>query len=350
VKSAIQQARDSVKELVASCKEAIESVKNEIKQAIADVKNAMEQVKENVKSMIGGFNELKKDIKEGFENLKKDAKKAGEELKKDFNELKKDFKEDVNELKEKGEDFLDQAKQFYKKSGQQGGGEGASDLFGAGKHVKDAASGKKEIVSGLGSAANQARSPQQVAGGLPLGKGQGPGLESAVHLAKGGASQAGGLPGAGAIDPMSFQRLGDGGAAVAPLAQSAAPGQSPLAMIQGAAQGAASAGNSAPSAIAQSAIVTRAGGFGGEGMAQAINATSGATFLQSPSEGQLMIVRTQSSLPLSPSEVSSQVVDHQMNGLSSSDAFASVLKQKGYAVYERPWEGDRSEFLLKAVL
>ena len=98
-------------------------------------------------------------------------------------------------------------------------------------------------------------------------------------------------------------------------------------------------------------MVTRAGGFGGEGMARAVNGNTGATFLQSPSEGQLMVMRTQASLPLSPADISARVVDHQMNGLSAGDAFAGTLRDHGYVLYERPWDSEAGgEFLKKAVL
>ncbi len=334
IKSAIQQARDSVKEVVASIKEAIESVKNEIKQAVADVKDAMESVKKQIQDVIGGFKELKSEVKQGWKDVKKDAKDAAKEVKQDFKELKQEFKDDVKELKEEGQDILDQAKQFYKKSGEQGGG--TPDLFSGMQNAKNLGNGsKQQLATGLGGAVDNARSSKQVAGGASLAlKDTGGSLSGGQFesLAKGGSPNLP-LPGPQAQGPGFLQQVGN-----------AAQGAS------GSASGAVANAPSAPGAVAQSAIVTRAGGFGGEGMAQAINGTSGATFLQSPSEGQLMVVRTQSSLPLSPAEVSAKVVDQQMSGLSSSDAFASVLKQKGYAIYERPWEADGGEFLLKAVL
>ena len=51
MKSAIEQAKDSVKQVVTSIKDAIESVKNEIKQSVADVKNAIEGVKNDIKQL-----------------------------------------------------------------------------------------------------------------------------------------------------------------------------------------------------------------------------------------------------------------------------------------------------------
>jgi type VI secretion system secreted protein VgrG len=329
IKGAIQQARDSVKEVVASIKDAIDSIKKEIKDDVAAVKAAMDSVKKDIQDVIGGFKELKNEVKQGWKDVKNEAKDAVKEAKQEFKDLKQEFKDDVKELKKEGQDILDDAKQFYKKSGQKA--DGGTDFLGSMQNAKNAAGGKQSIVTGLHAAADNARSPQQVAGGLSLAaKDHGSSLSSgnAVSLLKDSPVKAP-LPGAPQQGPGFLQQVGN-----------AAQG----------ANGAAAGAPAAPGAISQSAIVTRAGGFGGEGMATAINGTSGATFLQSPSEGQLMVVRTQSSLPLSPAEVSAKVVDQQMNGLSSSDAFAAVLKQKGYAIYERPWEADGGEFLLKAVL
>ncbi|MFO0759148.1 MAG: type VI secretion system tip protein TssI/VgrG [Byssovorax sp.] len=331
VKSAIETARQGVKDIVASIKDAIESVKNEIKQAVDDVKQAMEQVKKDVKAIIGGAKELVNDIKQGWKDIKNEAKDAAKEIKQEFKDLKQEFKDDVKEIKQESQDFLDQAKQFYKKSGQKA--DGAPDLFGgAPKHLAELPGGNKpDILQTLHSAADGADSQgQKQLGGLPLGQVK---------------EQAGG----------PFINLDKGGP-VKPPSMAMAQDQSFLEKVAGAAQGANHAAGDAQSsvngasAIAKSTVVTRAGGFGGEGLAMAVNGTAGATFLQSPSEGQLMILRTQAATPLTPSLVSSQVVDHQMNGLSSSDAFAAVLKQNGYAVYERPFHADGAEFLKKAVL
>jgi hypothetical protein len=106
----------------------------------------------------------------------------------------------------------------------------------------------------------------------------------------------------------------------------------------------------APQAAPESVMVTRAGGFSAPGVAHAVNGTKGATFLQSPNEGQLMIVPTQASRPVAPDLLSAQVVDHQMGGMPSSDAFAAVLKDHGYAVYERPWDSVSGAFVQKAAL
>jgi hypothetical protein len=122
------------------------------------------------------------------------------------------------------------------------------------------------------------------------------------------------------------------------------PGTGTLPGATAPAAGAASATSPA------SAMVTRPGGFGGDSVARAVNGSQGATFLQSPNEGQLMVLRTQASVPISPSVMTSHVVEHQMEGMPSSDAFAAVLKDHGYAVYERPWESTAGEFLQKAVL
>ncbi len=110
------------------------------------------------------------------------------------------------------------------------------------------------------------------------------------------------------------------------------------------------AGVVAGSVLAGSLVITQAGGFGGEGVATAVTAAKGPIFLQSPTEGQLMIVPTQAAAPVSSDELQRELVDHQMDGVDSSDAFASSLSQRGYVVYERPWDSLDGEFVKKAYL
>jgi hypothetical protein len=106
-----------------------------------------------------------------------------------------------------------------------------------------------------------------------------------------------------------------------------------------------------PAAQAQGTILTRSGGLGADGVANAVNGSPGqATFLQTPNEGQLMVVPTQAARPVSAPALSAQVVEHQMGGMHSSDAFAQALQDQGYAVYERPWDAVGGQFLQKAVL
>jgi hypothetical protein len=100
----------------------------------------------------------------------------------------------------------------------------------------------------------------------------------------------------------------------------------------------------------KSGILTKPGALGSESVARAVNANTGASYLQSPTNGQMMVMRTQASSPISSSQLSSTVVEHQMNGMSSTDALAAALQQHGYAVYERPWDGLGLEFIKKAVL
>jgi hypothetical protein len=100
----------------------------------------------------------------------------------------------------------------------------------------------------------------------------------------------------------------------------------------------------------ESSIVTRPGAFGAKSVAGAVNGNSGATFLQSPNEGQLMILPTQGARQVAPDVMSAQVVEHQMSGMPASDAYTAVLKDHGYAVFERPWDSVSGPFLQKAVL
>jgi type VI secretion system secreted protein VgrG len=103
-------------------------------------------------------------------------------------------------------------------------------------------------------------------------------------------------------------------------------------------------------AAPKSGILTKPGALGSESVARTINTNSGASYLQSPTNGQMMVMRTQASSQISSSQLSSTVVEHQMNGMSSTDALAAALQQHGYAVYERPWDGIGSDFIRKAVL
>jgi hypothetical protein len=97
-------------------------------------------------------------------------------------------------------------------------------------------------------------------------------------------------------------------------------------------------------------IFSRAGGFTGQDVAGAVNGSSGATVFQSPGEGQLFVLKTQGALPLDGKEVSAHLVDAQMSGVHTTDAFIESLTQKGYVVYERPWGAAGEAFVKRAVL
>ncbi|NUQ77980.1 MAG: hypothetical protein HUU21_30980, partial [Polyangiaceae bacterium] len=114
---------------------------------------------------------------------------------------------------------------------------------------------------------------------------------------------------------------------------------------QGASGGAA---KEAGGALGQ--IYSRAGGFTGNDVASAVNGSNGATVFQSPGEGQLFVVKTQGALPLDGKEVGAHLVDAQMGGVSTTDAFVESLTQKGYVVYERPWNSLGEAFVKRAVL
>ena len=107
---------------------------------------------------------------------------------------------------------------------------------------------------------------------------------------------------------------------------------------------------SAANPLLGSTVVSPAGGFSPDGLASAVNSAQTPTLLQSPGEGQLLVLRTQQAVPLSQADFTHAFVEGQMDGLSSSDAFASALQSKGYLVYERPWEGSLEPMLKKAVL
>jgi type VI secretion system secreted protein VgrG len=345
VKATIQSVKDQVKQTVGQIKDAIEQTKQQIKDTVAAVKNEIETVKADTQKLLGeiknfpkevkaeikgavqdvktAFNETKQEVKDAYKSAKTEVKEAVKEVKQEvkdtvkeakdaWNSTKSEFKQEAKEIKQEAKDVLKEAKDAGKSLQAE-----AKDAVQQGKDaVKEFSSPK--MIPPPGDPAAQALKT-----GNPLEK-----IVNAGNPTKG---QGNALPG--------FK------SPVHSLADTAGR-QAPSTALSGA------FGGGAPTPPSpQSAIVTRAGGFGGEGIANAVNGNTGATFLQSPSEGQLMVMRTQASTPLSPADISARVVDHQMNGLSSGDAFAGALRDHGYVLYERPWDSEAGgEFLKKAVL
>lgn len=317
VKADIQHAKDQWKQLVADVKKTIDDAKTHIKNIVADLKDHNHSLAQRFQAAFGEgkalFGDAKADTaKVGADGhaIIDDAKSEAKQVKQDVGqvvadakalpkEAVKDVKDTVAEVKSKAKDTADEVKATAADVKTQAKG-AADDVKSAASDLKGDA---KQLLGGASSDPGK-QSGDVVAfahkGKLPSGAGAAP-----LSLPQAGAGSLGGVGGLG-------------GPSAAPT-----PG---------------------------SAIVTRPGAFGGDSVARAVNGTDGATFLQSPSEGQLMVLRTQASVPISPSTLTSHVVEHQMNGMPSSDAFAAVLKDHGYAVYERPWDSTGGEFLQKAVL
>ena len=318
VKATIQSVKDQVKQTVGQIKDAIEQTKQQIKDTVAAVKNEIESVKTQVKQILGDIKGLPQEIKNEVKGVVKDVKTAvsqeTQEVKDLFNATKAEAKQAFKEIKTEVKDGVKEAKDAWNATKGEFK-QGAKDLK---QEAKDLLKEAKDAGKGIHGEA-----------------------KDAVQQGKDAVSQAKMLPPPGSPLPPP-------GNLTSPMhaMQDTAGRQAPSAL------GAFGGGTSTPTPPAPaSAMVTRAGGFGGEGIANAVNGNTGATFLQSPSEGQLMVMRTQASVPLSPAEISAKVVDHQMNGLSAGDAFAGALRDRGYVVYERPWDSEAGgEFLKKAVL
>ena len=359
VKGAIEHAKEQAKQLVADVKTGIEHAKKHIHDIVTVLKDDNLSLKDKLKGAFGhgkelfadakadaakvsaGYNALVDDAKENAAKIQADAKKVAEDAKTLAKDAVKDAKDSVAEAKQAYKDSAEQVKSTAEEVKTQAKGakeelkdaysdlkDQSKDLFGKGKDAgQEAAKGATDAAKGAADAAKTA----------------GEGASAPVPYAYKGAMPGGGGP------TVPFPNMPAGEGATVPAANLAnlAGGGSPGAAATGTlADSAARAGAAAP----PSAIVTRSGGFGAPSVAQAVNDTPGATFLQSPNEGQLMIVRTQAARAISPEHLSAGVVEHQMSGMPSSDAFTAVLTDHGYAVYERPWDSVSGQFLQKAVL
>lgn len=102
------------------------------------------------------------------------------------------------------------------------------------------------------------------------------------------------------------------------------------------ASAAALPGASTVSALGGAAVTSRAGGIGAHDVVSAVRPGQ-LGFLQSPAEGQRMIVPTERALALDPSAVNQHLVEAQLQGKAPAAAMNDLLDASGYAVYQRPW-------------
>jgi type VI secretion system secreted protein VgrG len=87
-------------------------------------------------------------------------------------------------------------------------------------------------------------------------------------------------------------------------------------------------------------VVSRNGGLASHDLVTAVGPQQ-VGFLQSPSEGQLMVIPSEKAVPLDPALVNAKLVEAQLAGQPQQAAMNGVLEANGYAVYERAW-GDWS--------
>ncbi len=347
IRSGVKQLTTQVKETVAEFRQAVTGIVEDVKTTVKEVKQTIQTIQQEAKDLFG--------LKTVFNDIKTDVKETVEEVKTAWNETKQEVKGAIDEVKglfdgsafsDDAADGADQGMAMFQGAKQGAPGAGGLQMpaggignSGSGLHLPGAAGngaangGGLQIPGAAGNAGNGLQIPSgSVASksGLPVGSsglqmpsGAVGGQAAFVSQAGGAAQQAGSLS-------------GSAGSAAQSLAGAASQG-SPLAQ----------------NALAGSTVVTRAGGFSPDGIADVVNAAGAdkaPVLLQSPNEGQLLVLRTQQSAALSNDDFTRAFVDAQMDGLPSSDAYASALQSKGYLVYERPWDGWLQTFLKKVAL
>jgi type VI secretion system secreted protein VgrG len=309
VKQKVAELKGKVEGIKAGVKAKVEEVKAQAKAVVDDVKGQIESAKEQAKQVISDAKDLIADIKALPKELVGEAKTAWKDVKIEAKETWQQAKDDWKQTKVEAKDAWKQAKDDAKATWKQTKDE-AKDTW---EDAKDAWGDLKgETKDTWGEVKDDAKDLW----GEITGKGGGAGEDgkAAVDGALGGGA---GQNGASAIagPQVNLGALGGGGASAAP-----------------------------DGSLGQ--IFSRSGGFTGNDVASAVNANNGATVFQSPGEGQLLVMKTANAAPLQGEELSAHLVEAQMNGYSSSDAFVETLTRKGYVVYERPW-GELSEAFVK---
>jgi len=356
IKSLVQQVKDTVNEF----KETVTGIVNDVKSTIKEVKDTIQKIKDDVKDLFG--------LKSAFKEAKQEVQDAIDGVKEAWNDAKQEAKDAVNEVKDAWDSVfhsgsnnaVPDAPGFQAPPGNVGGGSGFHAPGGSGGSLH---------IPGQGAQAGQGHGFHIPGQGGQAGSGAAHNLHAnaghALHGAK-GAPHIDVQHGAASTLGKAHSLSAHGNA---PQMQGGFDLQKAVAQGGSAAQENGSAGSSIGRAVGQTAqsaqgasdvmlknplhgstVVTRAGGFTPDSLVDAVNGAQTPTLLQSPGEGQLLILRTQKAAALSSPDFTQAFVDGQMDGLSSSDAFAAALQQKGYLVYERPWDSWLTTLLKKAVL
>jgi len=391
IRNGIKQITQQVKDTVAEFKQTILGVVDDVKTAVKDVKDQVAAIKKEVQDLFG--------LKSAYNDIKNDVKETVEGVKEAWNETKQAAKDAVDDVKSIfdgtafSEDPADDGAAMFK-----GAAQGAPPPNGSGFQAPPGS-----VDNGAGNALNIPQGAGQGAGNgagnvlnVPQGAGNGAGKAgaNALHIPAQGKPLHGGIH-------RSFQQpgsaAGKGAARAAPHASNAlqsashsiatsgghaataSPGSSfdlqqavshadsaarqngsaaAPAIVAGSSMavgiaGAVTAGGAASlpqNPLAGSTVVTRSGGFTPGSVVDVVNGTQTPALLQSPSDGQLLVLRTQQSQPLSAQDFTKTFVDHQMDGLPPSDAYTAALQSKGYLVYERPWDGWLQTLIKKVVL
>ncbi len=95
------------------------------------------------------------------------------------------------------------------------------------------------------------------------------------------------------------------------------------------------------------AMLSRSGGIGAGDVAASVRHDK-PTLLQSPGDGQLLVMPDSGAQPVDPSRLSDMMVDAQMAGRPASTAIETELEHQGYRVYRRDYGDWMSEFVRQA--
>lgn len=320
-KAQVEEVKAQAKAVVDEVKGTIESAKETVKQTIADAKETIADVKAIPKEFVAetkaAWNEMKTEAKDAWKQTKKEAKQTWQEAKDTWKQTKDDAKATWQQTKDEAKTAWNDIKTDAKQT--------VEDLKG---EAKQAGQDLKDTVKDIKGDAKDAwkdikKDAEDFWGDLKNMDSSSPSNASA---SKESAEQS-----VDAAKQALQSMMGQNGT---PSAAQALAG--PNVSVPG-----------APDAGSLGQVLSRSGGFTGQDVASALNQNAGgATIFQSPGEGQMFILKTQGASPLSAGELDAHLIEAQMNGFSSNDAFVHTLTQKGYAVYERPW-GEMGEAFVK---
>lgn len=327
-KAQVEEVKAQAKAVVDEVKGTIESAKETVKQTIADAKEVVADIKAIPKEFVAetkaAWNEIKTEAKDAAKQVKEEAKQTWQEAKDTWKQAKEDAKQTVQEAKETWKQTKEEAKVAWNEA-KADAKQTVQDLKG---EAKQAGQDLKEAAKDIKGDAKDAW--KDIKGDAEDFWGDLKNMDSSSPDAS--ASKESAEQGADAAKQALQDLLGKNGGV--PDGAKALSG--PNLGIPG-----------SPEGGSMGQALSRAGGFTGQDVASALNQSpGGATIFQSPTEGQMFILKTQSASPLSAGELDAHLVEAQMNGFSSSDAFVHTLSQKGYAVYERPW-GEMGEAFVK---
>jgi type VI secretion system secreted protein VgrG len=160
----------------------------------------------------------------------------------------------------------------------------------------------------------------------------------------GTGSQGTGSQGSGARQPATVARSAGVETAVAQAPAGAAGAGSAGAGVAGGVATSATAGTAAGTTAAtvssddkSGTVLTRDGGLTSSDVASSVG-TDGPSYLQTPAQGQLMVVPSEGAQPLDEARIRAAMVEAQMDGKPVTPAIARSLEEQGYTTYQRGWD------------